>query len=394
MSLAGFAMALIAAGCGTDQPPSTISADRAPVGLQRILGTRPPLAEDTFQVFVCDVPLDTTDPNFGDLPLRLSLDPATIANQMNVSVRPYFEQLSGDRYRPQFRAGDILEMTADETHDQCVERALDATDDDVTTAMVVANAENISTAAGGWGRPGEPCWFGLCPAAETRRAFFVGGSDFHPDWGDVPLLDLIEHEIGHTLDLPHSGDGATSENQHASALDVMSNSAAPRERAEATDGAPTDLSTVRKNGQDTLAINRLALGWLPADDISIVSTHGGRFNLSPSFGPAGLRLLVLPVSDETFLTVEYLTATGLDDFLPESGLAVHRIDQTSAACARASGDSAPCTGVNRAQITLGSPAPHVDLLDQVGDSWDLDGWSIEVVSVGDLLEVEVRPTER
>ena len=394
MSLAGFAMALIAAGCGTDQPPSTISADRAPVGLQRILGTRPPLAEDTFQVFVCDVPLDTTDPNFGDLPLRLSLDPATIANQMDVSVRPYFEQLSGDRYRPQFRAGDILAMTADETHDQCVERALDATDDDVTTAMVVANAENISTAAGGWGRPGEPCWFGLCPAAETRRAFFVGGSDFHPDWGDVPLLDLIEHEIGHTLDLPHSGDGATSENQHASALDVMSNSAAPRELAEAADGAPTDLSTVRKNGQDTLAINRLALGWLPADDISIVSTHGGRFNLSPSFGPAGLRLLVLPVHDETFLTVEYLTATGLDDFLPESGLAVHRIDQTSAACARASGDSAPCTGVKRAQITLGSPAPHVDLLDQVGDSWDLDGWSIEVVSVGDLLEVEVRPTER
>lgn len=387
------------AACGTDQS-TTISAGDAPAGLQRILGNRPPLADDTFQVFVCDVPIGTTDPNFGDLALRLALDPETIASQMNDHVTPYFEQLSGDRYHPQFSTGDVLTMAADETHDQCVDRALDASDDQAAAVMVVANAENIATAPGGWGRMGEPCLFGSCPAAQTRRALYIGASDFHPDWGDVPLLDLIEHEIGHTLGLPHSGDGNHSEDQHASALDVMSNSAAPRELANEASGESADRSTERKSGQATLAINRLALGWLPVDDIAIVSNHGGEFSLSPSTGPNGLRLLVLPIDDETFLTVEYLAATGLDDFLPESGVAVHRIEQAPAACNRATTDTTdttgalPCVGVDRAQITLGSPDPHLDLLDQVSDSWVLDGWTITVRSTGDLLGVEVTATER
>lgn len=381
------------AGCGPDGPPSTISASEAPTGLQRILGNRPAFADDTFQVFVCRVPVGTTDPVYGALTLRLPLDPATIATQMNDNVAPFFAQLSGDRYRPRFRAGTVLTMAVDDNHDECVDRAISATAEDVAATIVVADAEHVSTAPGGWGRHGTPCTFGFCPAVDTRRAMYVGGSDFHPDWGAVPLLDLIEHEIGHTLDLPHSGDGAAHENQHPSALDLMSNSAAPRELAEAADGPPADLSTVRKHGQDTLAINRLALGWLPPEDIAIVSDHGGRFNLSPSFGEAGLRLLVLPVDDETFLTVEYLTATGFDDFLPESGVAIHRIDQSPEVCGRTTGDD-PCAGVDRAQITLAGADPHTDLLDRVDDSFTGDGWTISVRSVGDLLEVEVGPTER
>ncbi|MEO6122758.1 MAG: hypothetical protein ABIR32_03550 [Ilumatobacteraceae bacterium] len=382
--------------CGTGEPSPTIGIDRAPAGLQRIVGNRPAAATEFSEVFVCAAPPDTTDPNFGDLPLRLSLDPAAIAAQMNDNVTPYFEQLSNEHYRPTFVGGQTLTMTKDETHDQCVERAIDASSVDTAVVMVVANAENVAGAAGGWGRPGEPCRFGFCPAAQTRRALFVGASDFHPDWGAIPLLDLIEHEIGHTLDLPHSGDGNLTENQHASALDVMSNSAAPREMAEAANGTPTDRSTERKNGQDTLAIDRLSLGWLPLDDVAIVSEHGGEFNLSPSFDTNGLRMLVLPDEDngEVFLTVEHLAATGFDDFLPESGLTVHRIDQRPTACDRATTDPSPCTGVSRAQIALGSPDPHTDLLDQVGDSWNLDGWTITVRSTGALLGVEVRPTER
>ena len=42
-------------------------------------------------------------------------------------------------------------------------------------------------------------------------------------------MDLIEHEIGHALGWPHSGYDESAPNPTQSALDVMSNSAAPRD---------------------------------------------------------------------------------------------------------------------------------------------------------------------
>jgi len=388
LALAGLVMA---AGCASDvesrvDPPAPI-----PKPLQLIIDHPDAPTDDTIEVDICDVPLPTSDPMYGDLPLRLTLDPAVVARQIEAGVRPYFEALSHGQYHPHFVAGTVLTMSSAETHDECVERALDASSPSATTVMVVATAEDIATESGGWGRPGSPCARPPCPALTTRRAMYVGSSDFYGadapgHLSSAPLLDLIEHEIGHTLDLPHSGFLGV---QYTSPLDVMSNSAAPR-----------DTQPDRINAQDTLGINRLALGWMPPSAVAVAGPVGGSFELSPSTAAAGLRLLVLPIDDSQFLTVEFLPATGFDDALAHPGVAMHLIDQAPAVCGHPSA-AEPCTGVDRRQTLIATEAEHLDLISQVGASNSYGtgsvSWTIvlrdDITAASRTAQVEVHTTD-
>lgn len=369
------------ASAGTSTSGSTIALTDASPGIRLVLDHRSAPLTETIQAFVCAVPFPTSDPLYGDLPLRLDLDPTTIATQMQRHVSLYYRALSNGAYRPDFIAGETLTMTAEETHDQCVEDAVDASSPDAAAVLVIANAENLATAPGGWGRPGTPCQATFCAAASTRRVVYIGASDFHPDNGAVPLLDLIEHEVGHTLDLPHSG-GTSA--MYDSALDVMSNSAAPR-----------DVQPERKNAQDTIAVNRVALGWIPDDDVAVTGLSGGTYTLSPSAGPTGRRVVFVPLGDLTFLTVEYLAATGFDAFLPSGGIAVHRIDGSPTVCEAPVNGA--CRGIDRQQLTVGSTPPHRDLLATAGSSWTVEGWRITLVRAAtasmDTVQVEVVPTD-
>jgi hypothetical protein len=174
-------------------------------------------------------------------------------------------------------------------------------------------------------------------------------------------MDLIEHEIGHALGWPHSGYDPSLQEPEQSALDVMSNSAAPR-----------DVMPDRRDAPDTLAINRLSAGWLLPSDVAVVAPTGSTVTLAPSNGTSGTRLAVIQLDDDRFITVELLIAEGFDDHLPASGVAVHLIEGS---------------GSTRTQTPLVGLAPYADLLGP-GETLTSTGWR---VAVGDGWNVIMQP---
>ncbi|MCE9621926.1 MAG: hypothetical protein K8R99_06250 [Actinomycetia bacterium] len=309
---------------------------------------------DEIEVWICHVPADSTAPIYNGLPLRLPLTAAGIADILNARVTPYFDALSHGLYQPQFRAGGEATLAADQEPQLCVDQAIVGADDTTDAVLVVADAEHRPEFPGGFGNPGVPCPAEPpCPVLDSRRSAYVGASDFHPDWGDQPPMDLVEHELGHAVGWTHSGfvDGADSPYQ--SAIDLMSNSAAPRE---------TDAS--RRDGPDTLAINRFLAGWLTVADVWVAPLAGGSVALQPSTGTTGTRLAIAPLANGSYLTVESLTADGFNSHLPAGGIAVHRVVMTA-------------EGAVQVIVPLVGEAPFTDLL-QPDEFVESDGWRIAV----------------
>lgn len=329
------------------------------------------LGNDRLGVWVCHVPVGTTDPIYNPVDYRLEITDERLATLLNRHVTPYFSGISDGAYAPTFIASGEIDMKVTDTHRDCVDEAQRASADDITGLVVVADAEHGEDQSGGWGRPGNVCGGSSpCRARDTGRAVYIGASDFHPDWGDVPAVDLMEHEIGHALGFPHSGDG----NGYTSNIDLMSNSAAPRE-----------VDPERRNAPDTLAVNRLAAGWMPLTDVAIAAAGTGTVRLAPSNTSSGTRLLVLPLDDLRFISVEVLGNVGNHSYLPASGVIVHEIDQRPTAC-RAGADTTPCLNEYRTQVPLSGTRPFTDLLGD-GSTWSGEGWAIEIQRTGDSLWV-------
>jgi hypothetical protein len=301
-------------------------------------------------VFVCHVPANTVSPVYAGLALRTPLQPAALATILDAKVTPYFDTLSNGAYRPHFSPGGEVSITTTEEPQACVDKALAAAGPQARGVLAIADAEHNADQPGGFGNPGSGCT-APCPAGTSRRSAYVGASDFSPDWGDQPPMDLIEHEIGHAIGWPHSGYDPSSNEPEQSALDVMSNSAAPR-----------DADPQRRDAPDTLAINRLAAGWLPVSAVAVVPPSGSPVTLAPSNGTSGTRLAVIGLDASRFITVELLTAAGFDAHLPASGLAVHLVDGS---------------GPTRTQTPLVGLAPFTDLLTP-GETFSGNGWSISV----------------
>jgi hypothetical protein len=317
--------------------------------------------DDPWEVFVCHIPSDTQSAVYAGLPLRMPLRPEALASVFNTKVTAYFNTLSRGAYRPDFVPGGEVTIAATDEPQSCADRALAAAGGQAHGVIVVADAEHNTGQPGGFGNPGSGCPAPPCNAATTRRSVYVGASDFSADWGDQPPMDLVEHEIGHALGWPHSGYDESASEPNRSALDVMSNSAAPR-----------DVNPVRRDAPDTLAINRLAAGWLPASAVAVVPASGGTVTLAPSNGPTGTRLAVIELDDRRFITIELLVAEGFDDHLPASGVAIHLVEGSDS---------------TRTQTPLIGLPPYDDLL-AVGEAFSGHGWSI---SVGDGWRATIHP---
>jgi hypothetical protein len=364
---------LVIGACGDS---STTQSPSLPPAVQSIVDASRQTAWmtngiDTWEVFVCHVPPDAQSPVYSGLAVRRLLKPDTIAAVLDAKVSHYFETLSNGIYRPQFSAGGEVTIGVKDEPQACVDKALAQSSDRAHGVIVVADAEHNSTQPGGFGNAGGACAVPPCRASATRRSAYVGAADFSPEWGDQPPMDLIEHEIGHALGWPHSGYDESAVDPHRSALDVMSDSAAPRL-----------VHPARRDAPDTLAVNRLAAGWMPSAAVVAVASSGGTVTLAPSNAPTGTRLAVIELDDHRFITVELLTATGFDDHLPASGVAVHLIAVPLIAVPLIEGNDA-----RRIQTPLVGAPPYDHLL-TTGQTLTTHGWT---VTVGDGWRATLQP---
>lgn len=367
-------LSAVAFGCGESSPGDTTdnTTDATPTapaefgaGFERFdglvdAGRWRGAGGDVVEVWVCHVPADSTAPAYGGLPLRLDLS----ADELVDAVQPvadYFDTLSNGAYRPTFIAGGSVDLALGDGPSACTEATLDASTDGASVVLAVADAEHAADQPGGQGSGGDPCPADPpCPASQSRRVAYVGAADFHPDWGDAAPLDLVAHELAHTLGLVHSAFDPSLDQPYQSDLDVMSNSAAARA-----------AQPERRDAPGTLAVQRLIAGWLSLGAATTVPPAGGEVTLVRSDAADGARVLMLPVDDTAFVAVEVIVADGLQAHLPQSGVAVHLVDTSTGA-------------------VMVSPTAFMapgDLL-VVGDSVVAHGWRL---SVADEWRITVEP---
>lgn len=315
------------------------------------------LGVDPWEVVVCHIPIFTSDKIFEPSVERMTMSSAEIVKRF-APVVSYFKRRSYGRYQPVFSAGPDVAISDTETSDDCAERALDQSGPKVRGVMVIADAEHRADESGGWGTPGIGCTVS-CSARKTRRSVYVGAGDFMDYWNGDPPLDLVEHEIGHALDWPHSSASASNSGQeiYDSALDVMSDSSAPRM-----------VFSAKRHGPGTLAINLYAARWFDDEHLLIldrsrrVNTKVQLLATDTDLSITGTRFVVITDGVQSFLTVELIAARGDNAHLKLDAVAIHRITVTGT------------SGIERQQIVIKG-----DL--QAGEKWAAKGVSIEVLSI-------------
>jgi hypothetical protein len=320
---------------------------------------------DVIDVFVCDVP-------DGSVTVDLS---AAVAG-MNAALQPYYTWLSGGIYLPTFVAAGTLTASLPSGwpdlvafQSECEMLAATSATGSSAGALVIVDAAY----SGGYATAGVACEATTaCPTTfpDNGRIMVVGATTVVPSDG-LPnaRLTTIAHELGHTLEFPHSFGGLTKfingvTYEYDNPMDIMSG------------GSLSDLDV------GTIAINRYAAGWLA----SATEFHRGytaEYQLS-SLGATGRQMLVLPTDIQgVFTMIGARSAVGFDSGIVAEGVEVYSIDQRGPACGGTI--DFVCWGADRRTTPLPAiddPETSVHVFG-VGETFSVGGASVTVDSESD-----------
>ncbi len=268
---------------------------------------------DTWQVWVCTVA--------GHSP---TLSTAAVTAGLNAEITPFYQWLSEGAYQPVFVAGGTVASTQPLAFGEseepfatdCQTKVRSAASGGANGALIVVDAPFDA----GYGSAG-----GVCPEApftgcttsypgNFREAVVAAAtvstvSPFHsPQW------ITVAHEIGHTLNMPHSYTGLTLDpntggiNRYDNPMDFLS-------------GA---YHVGRPIG--THAYNRYAAGWIAQSAVAVHPSGIADYQLA-AIGTPGLKMVVLPSSDPgRFYVLDTRRRASYDSPLPQSGVEIHEID--------------------------------------------------------------------
>lgn len=271
---------------------------------------------DTFEVWICNVP--------GWDPL---LDPVTVAADLERVIAPYFDWLSGGRYRPAFRAAGEVTGTDVISAQPSVPEAIFAPDCETKVSAASTSEPNavlIVTEAridAGYATAGAVCPeapFSGCSTTypgNARRAVLGAATVTTLAPFAQPQWITAAHEIGHTLNWAHSYGGLTIDpttgaiDRYDNPMDVMSG------------GAHTGLPI------GAIAYHRYAAGWIDPGQVAVHAQGLATYQLAAPGNPGTQMLVIGGEPEGTFSFLGARRRSGYDAALPRAGVEVYVVDQ-------------------------------------------------------------------
>lgn len=287
---------------------------------------------DVWEVWLCRVP--------GHSP---TLDASAVVAGLNAEMTPYFQWLSEGAYSPSFVLGGSVTSTQSLSFGipeapfatDCQARVRSASNGGENGAVIVVDAPFDA----GYGTAG-----GVCPEppfsgcttgypGNFREVVVAAATVSVVSPFTAPQWITVAHEIGHSLNMPHSYTGLTTDpntnliSRYDNPMDVMS-------------GAVHTDDPI-----GTHAYNRYAAGWISPSRVVVHDSGIADYQLG-SIGSGGMRMVVIPSSDPgRFYVLDARRRGSFDASLPTSGVEIHEIDtRRGIACAIPEGwpDTWPC----------------------------------------------------